>query len=139
MSTRSYIGMKLDDGTVVGVYCHSDGYLSHNGKILLENYNTKEKVDELLKQGNISFLDKEIGDKHGFDCNDRPEGVSTFYGRDRGESDQGAQTFISEIEFLMECTENYTYLFKDGKWYWRMWNNKELHELTAEHIANDKG
>lgn len=56
MSTRSYIAMKTSEATYKGVYCHYDGYLDYNGVMLLEHYNSKERVEELLSYGNISSL-----------------------------------------------------------------------------------
>ena len=35
MSTRSSIGIKRKDGTIECIYCHSDGYLEYNGKLIL--------------------------------------------------------------------------------------------------------
>ena len=35
MSTRSFICVEQDDGSYKGVYCHSDGYLTYNGAIIL--------------------------------------------------------------------------------------------------------
>ena len=34
MSTRSNISIKRKDGTYDKIYCHSDGYLEYNGRIL---------------------------------------------------------------------------------------------------------
>lgn len=56
MATRSTIGIKRSDRTVVKIYCHWDGYLEHNGAILQKYYNTADKVEELLKLGNLSCL-----------------------------------------------------------------------------------
>ena len=38
MSTRSRIAIKQNDGTYKSIYCHSDGYLEHNGYILYNYY-----------------------------------------------------------------------------------------------------
>lgn len=38
MSTRSFICVEQDDGSYKGVYCHSDGYLTYNGAMLLDHY-----------------------------------------------------------------------------------------------------
>ena len=54
MATRSTIGVLNTDGSVTAVYCHWDGYPEHNGKILIENYTTEEKVRELISFGSIS-------------------------------------------------------------------------------------
>ena len=41
----------------IGVYCHSDGYPSWNGRVLKENYNTYDKAKSLILGGDISFID----------------------------------------------------------------------------------
>jgi hypothetical protein len=57
MATRSTIGVRLPDGTIESIYCHWDGYPSHNGKRLKEHYRDIEKVLDLMEQGNISYLE----------------------------------------------------------------------------------
>ena len=115
MSTRSFIGLKNEDGSVDRVYCHHDSY--RNLQILRENYNTLEKVKELLSYGNMSGLEKTIAD-----CE--------FYSRDCGEEleEVKANHFKNVKDFLIKSTEDYTFLFEDGKWKWRTWSNP----LTAE-------
>ena len=55
MATRSIIA-KLDDKGVQAIYCHNDGYLSNNGKILDQHYADEVKVDNLIIQGDASSL-----------------------------------------------------------------------------------
>lgn len=83
MSTRGRIGMYLGNGNTISVYEHYDGYLQGVGAILKLYYSDEDKIKELIKQGDISSLDKFIGEKHDFD--NRPDGWCTFYKRDRGE------------------------------------------------------
>ena len=56
MATRSTIAVEHADGTVSQVYCHWDGYLTHNGQILLDHYDTQEKAEQLVSLGSISSL-----------------------------------------------------------------------------------
>ena len=56
MSTNSTIAVQNLDGTVTAVYCHWDGYLSHNGRILIDHYNSLEMAERLVDKGNISQL-----------------------------------------------------------------------------------
>ena len=72
MATRSVISKidkKVSNGEITAVYCHSDGYLNWNGKILNEHYTSGNKVDELLSNGGISILNENIG-KPGLDFSD---------------------------------------------------------------------
>jgi hypothetical protein len=116
MGTRSLIGKRLEDGQVRHVYCHWDGYPSHNGALLAEHYADPAKLDALLAEGDISSLDKEVGEEHDFDdFQNRPEGQTTFYRRDRGEKDVDARTTTFE-SFVRERGIDYIYLFEDGAW-----------------------
>ena len=54
MGTRSRIGIQLKDNSVLSVYCHYDGYPEFNGRVLRDNYNTIDKVKELIDGGDMS-------------------------------------------------------------------------------------
>ena len=56
MGTRSRIGYELPDHSVVSVYCHWDGYVEGNGRILVEHYQDREAVKELIDGGSMSSL-----------------------------------------------------------------------------------
>ena len=91
MATRSTIAVQHADGTVSQIYAHWDGYLSHNGRILFEAYNTQERAEALVALGDISSLDRSIEQPAGHSFNKPVEGCTVFYGRDRGEEDQGVR------------------------------------------------
>jgi hypothetical protein len=54
MATRSRIAIETQDG-IISIYCHWDGHIETNGKILFENYD-REKTEQLIALGNISSL-----------------------------------------------------------------------------------
>ena len=129
MGTRSRIGVMHGD-KVKSIYCHWDGYLSFNGRILQEHYDSA-KANHLVALGDMSSLRATIGEKHKFSPFDQKElsneefekqfgDMCTFYGRDRGEKDtefKVAQTFD---EFLGQCYDSaaeYYYIMRDGVWY----------------------
>jgi hypothetical protein len=56
MGTSSRIGIQLADESILSMYCHWDGYPEFNGVKLVENFNTREKVKELIDGGDISSL-----------------------------------------------------------------------------------
>jgi hypothetical protein len=91
MGTRSTIALEYADGTVEQVYCHWDGYLDHNGRILQEHYSDPFKLRDLINLGFLSSLGERIGTQHAFDR--APEGECTFYKRDRGELGVHARKF----------------------------------------------
>lgn len=128
MGTRSRIAVM--HGTVCkSVYCHWDGYLEHNGAILQEHYDSS-RANELVALGDLSSLDKNIGEEHPFsrfdtDISDaeyekRYGNMCTFYGRDRGETDVAWQVAHSFDEFLEQvdaCGAEYYYVMEAGVWY----------------------
>jgi len=54
MGTRSLIGKQLNDGSILGVYCHYDGYPEFNGRVLRDNFDTADKVAALIDGGDMS-------------------------------------------------------------------------------------
>lgn len=122
MATRSLIGKLNSDNTVNYIYCHWDGYPSHNGAILQEHYNTLEKVDALLALGDLSSLGKEIGEKHDFDFHfGKPnEDWCTAYGRDREEDEEDVEVKKCVLKSYPSVGANswteYQYLFTDKGW-----------------------
>jgi hypothetical protein len=129
MGTRSRIGVMHAD-VVKSVYCHWDGYLEHNGQILLEHYDSA-KANHLVALGDLSSLGPVIGEKHPFSPHGSPEdsvaydaakqaGWCTFYGRDRGETGtewQVAHNFEQFYDQCDGCGAEYYYIMKEGVWY----------------------
>lgn len=137
MGTRSTIAIENADGTVTGIYCHWDGYLSNNGRILAENYTDEAKVRELIALGDLSSLGETVGTKHDF--NDAPRNECNAYGRDRGEKDIDAKTCASWDVLLADFGQEFDYLFVPGKgWtvrYFAGWDNAV--ESLAEALVKD--
>ena len=119
MATRSTIALEFADGTVGQVYCHWDGYLEHNGAILLKHYSDPFKLQQLIDTGDLSVLHANIGEKHDF--NERYEDGCTFYGRDRGEEGVNARYFKDFVDYERNHQyEEYEYILRqvDGKAVW---------------------
>lgn len=111
MGTRSTIALEFADGTVQQVYCHWDGYLEHNGKILQEHYSDPFKLRELIDLGDLSSLAPNIGSQHAFEK--APEGECTFYKRDRNESGCGAKRFKDYADYVANHQyEEYEYILR---------------------------
>jgi hypothetical protein len=128
MATRSRIAVMHGD-KVKSVYCHWDGYLAYNGKMLQAHYNSA-KANELVALGDLSSLQPEIGEAHPFGhhgtgmSNEEYEAkfgnMCTFYGRDRDEKGtefRVAHTFAEFLEQCDNCGAEYYYIMKDGVWY----------------------
>lgn len=116
MATRSRIGIKRPDGTVKSIYCHFDGYPEGVGKVLLENYQSEEKITQLISLGDLSSLGAEIGEKTDF-MNPK-DGQCVAYMRDRGEEGCGAICEFTESSYTKpDKLIDYKYLWKDGSWF----------------------
>lgn len=147
MSTRSNIGIQNEDGSLDVIYCHWDGYPSHNGAILLHHYQDLEKIRELIALGDISSLAaavKPAAGEHSFES--PQEGVVVAYGRDRHEDGIGSRHFdtLDDYQKLMRSEGGYieyVYLYKvaDRKWLWSPALDdigiKELQDLTERSVA----
>jgi hypothetical protein len=113
MATRSYIGVRNLNASVDYIYCHFDGYPDHNGKILTEHYADMDKVNALMKLGDLSVLGEQIGEKHDF--NKRTRGWCLAYGRDRGESNVSVRTGDYK-ELINDQNVDYVYVFDGDYW-----------------------
>ena len=115
MATRSNIAMKTAEGKIVSVYCHWDGYVANNGRILLENYTDIDKIEALVALGSISSLGTAIGDKQDFDDRSTQKDEWTlFYSRDRGE--QLSIQEYDDIPSWINDMEEYAYLWNGQEW-----------------------
>ena len=129
MSTRGRIGMYLGNGNTISVYSHYDNYLvDGSGATLKLYYNDEDKIKELIAQGDISSLDKFIGEKHDF--YNRSNGWCTFYKRDRGED--GVDAVEMPLDDLAKA-EEYNYLW-DGK----RWLYSKGYVCDGWHVLTDK-
>lgn len=120
MSTRSVISIQRAEDEYECIYCHSDGYLTYNGAMLLDHYSDREKLEKLIALGNISCLNKEVEPNpnlpHSFDYDKRQEDVVVAYGRDRGESGQESLK-LSLKEMLKWDWIEYFYVYDlNGEW-----------------------
>jgi|TARA_R110002167_G_scaffold222398_1_gene427356 hypothetical protein len=96
----------MDTSKVRAKYCHWDGYVENNGKILEDNYQEARKVAQLVELGDQSSLAAELAD-----C--------VFYGRDKGETDVDAQTFddVAEfVEYYKDSNCEFFYLLTRNGW-----------------------
>jgi hypothetical protein len=149
MGTRSTIALEFADGTVQQVYCHWDGYLSNNGRILQEHYSDPFKLRDLIDLGDISSLRPTVGTKHAFsqfetemssEDYDKLYGeMTTFYGRDRGEKNTEAKKFV-DFDNYVRCHayEEYEYILRniDGKAVWFVADHSDVYVPLLAAMAN---
>jgi hypothetical protein len=133
MSTECRIGVQNEDGSILSIYCHSDGFPAGVGAILFDFYDSEEMVRRLLILGDLFELGAVIGDSIPFEERGRrpsPRGSEWFdlpvqcnaYCRDRG--DKGAEAMLSEgweslkREMIKAFGPDHLYLWRSGEWWW---------------------
>ena len=139
MGTRSTIALEYADGTVDQIYCHWDGYLDWNGKMLAEHYADPFKVRQLMDLGDMSTLQPSIGTQHAFEK--APEGECTFYKRDRNESGCEAKKFKDFADYKANHQyEEYEYILRnvDGKAVWFVADHSDRYVPLAEAFEAEK-
>lgn len=99
MSTRSRIGIQLNDGTVKSIYCHHDGYKAYVGEILKEYYTNPDDIEKLVALGDISSLYKTL-----------EETAKVAYGDSPSRTDKSYYEFYDKIG---KCGEEFTYIFME--------------------------
>jgi hypothetical protein len=138
MSTRSDIIVQRADGKWHRIYCHSDGYLEHNGRILFDHYTSQAQAEKLVALGDLSALGPKIGRKHPFNrpprfigqqweetnpayvaYKEKYDGMCLAYGRDRGDKDVAGCIGDSLPQVWPEagCWTEFTYVWTEGQWF----------------------
>jgi hypothetical protein len=116
MATRSYIGIRNTDASVDYIYCHFDGYPSGVGATLVEHYADMDKVNALMKLGDLSVLGNQIGGQQDF--NDRSTHNPNWclaYGRDRNEPNTSVKTG-DYSKLINDHSVDYVYVFDGDYW-----------------------
>ena len=87
----------VDNGNVLQIYCHHDGYLQGVGYELLNKFNSYDKALKLILAGDCSYIE---------------DGVACHY-TSKGEDWASNRP---EQKMYARRLEDYLYVFKDGNW-----------------------
>lgn len=134
MGTRSDIIVHLTDGKWARIYCHWDGYLDHNGRILFEHYTSQRQADELVRHGNLSQLQPRCTKPAGHTFDKPVKGFCVYYGRDRAVGMWCQEVAKTKAELLAheaaiigdtlaavwpeaDTWTEFTYVWDEGKWW----------------------
>lgn len=87
----------VDNGNVLQIYCHYDGYLNCVGNELINGFNSYDEALELILAGDVSYIEG---------------GVACHY------TSKGKDWASNRPEQRMHARRNgdYLYVFKDGTW-----------------------
>ena len=114
MSTRSRIGYVLQDDSILSVYHHWDGYPEWLGVTLEEQYNTDEKVRELIDGGNMSSCYSTTKWNKETEEFEECEGHVDYYG---GEDEGPVLSKNLDELAQIDCGSEFLYIFLKGKWH----------------------
>lgn len=111
MGTSSLIGYE-ENGKYHVSYGGCDGYIEHNGEILLESYNSLDKVKDLIYRGNFACLYHDIDDINFKKYNNFDKSI--------------LDSFDEVLEYYKNYYVDYLYMFKNGKWMiWKDFNVRD--------------
>ncbi len=127
MGTRGRIGIEMPDHSVVSVYCHWDNYPEHTGRILIQHYQNREDVQELIDGGSMSSLrtrntwesnatlrdenGEYLHDEEGNLMSENDRDPQPLYHTERGEEISIEHTSFDEFVSGNLGGEEYAYLF----------------------------
>jgi hypothetical protein len=120
MATRSFISIKHKDNTYSGVYCHWDGYVENNGKILKEDYQDRVKVVELIDGGDISSLKTQTTWESTYkdDSYTNTREPQPLYYYERGDQDVDPKHFKTHqkmYKYAKDCGCEFLYTYDDSE------------------------
>jgi hypothetical protein len=125
MATRSRIAIEREDGSVRSIYCHHDGYPEHNGAVLHNHYQDRNKVERLIALGDISSLSEKVEPTGPHSFNSPERGVVVAYHRDRGEDLRNADYHMSKTTYFKGDIEEFGYIFtKENEWVYASYGDR---------------
>ena len=103
MATRSRIAVELEEGKVISVYCHNDGYISGVGEQLINSFpngTDPSVIAGFIKEGDRSKVDLSYKEWRDEKCPPkRHESVSKFFG---GDIEEYGYLYTAEGEWLVK-------------------------------------
>ena len=158
MATRAIIGILHDNNTIDSIYCHYDGSPRHTGYFLLTYYNTKQKVLDLIKNGDLSSLacSHNWNDEQHPLINNKIQLTPKPYSKRKDQPEPSTRPIVHDgvlnnfFNDLMGEEYKYLYIAEDHKEHgllagWHCWNvqdreNRYLVTIpkTTEIYTNDK-
>ncbi len=107
MAIKSLISKLEKDGKVKGIYCHYDGYLDGVGNTLKRYWCSEEKMDSLLKKGDIPYLATNLDELEPYEDTDYYNNIIEKY--------TTFENLDSIISYFKNNGFDYLYVFEDGK------------------------
>ena len=124
MGTASMIGYYNEDGSVTATYCHYDGYIAYNGRLLVESYNTPEKAKAVANAGYLSGLKPDLY-----------ESVVEAVHNEPPVAYDSVEVFAATGD--QHCGADYLYLFDGEAWFFtKTYGKNRAFEEVEMNLAN---
>lgn len=112
----------LNDNKIMTSYVHYDGYSSNMSPLLLNHYTTCEKVEALMKRGDMTALDFNIDE-------------ISFYNDEKYKKENTCNPYITDAEdikreFAISAFHTYVFDSRDEEWYYM----KGLTDPTVDRV-----
>lgn len=103
MATRSRIGVELEEGKVISIYCHNDGYISGVGTQLMNSFpngTDSSVIEGFIKEGDRSTLALSYKEWRDEKCPSKRHGsVPKFFD---GDIEEYGYLYTAEGEWLVK-------------------------------------
>lgn len=118
MATRSLVGKKMEDGSVLATYVHNDGYLSEVGQTLVSHYSDSELASELCRVGYLSSLGPNLKESIKKSLNSMEPALY-----------KDVAEYSIEYFGNYDYDAEYIYLFENGVWNYATTANKTFRSV----------
>lgn len=118
MATRSLVGKKMEDGSVLATYVHYDGYLSNVGQTLVSHYSDSELASELCQVGYLSSLGSNLKESIQNSVNSMEPALY-----------KDVSEYSTEYYGNFDYDAEYIYLFENGAWHYATTTNKTFRSV----------
>ena len=128
MATRSNIGIRTENNTIIAAYCHWDGYLAYNGQMLFDNYQDVDDILDLVALGSFSCLKETVEETATDDRN--VDAIASWEPEEIEDTPEGIKEFFenSDREYL------YVYDTEEECWYYAEFSELHLLEPALKNL-----
>ena len=103
MATRSRIAVEIENGKVLSVYCHSDGYIDGVGKALMNAFpggTDSENIRAYIEEGDRTSVDMSYKEWRDEDC--PPQEKQSVKGFFNGDIEEYGYLYTAEGQWLVK-------------------------------------
>lgn len=117
---EAFIAIDTTHGTILEIGLMHNGHPDHVKPILLNHYNTPEKILSLVGKGKLHVLGESNESPTGHSYDTPIDGHCVYYGRDRGDGERfNLVYFFGSHDPISNDRKYYQYMYKDNEWIYK--------------------